>query len=179
METKDENPKESMGVLWLILFIAVLYFIWVVLIKLGLTGELAEPYEYFGESQWEYIGAVIFIIFIVILLASIPSKEPVPSAPVQLKDTLEGISEDVKEPVEITGEEAVIKPKIITWPKEVSGGVYGDTLIKIDYNTTLKLRTFIARACLLCEKHNICWNEFKDKMTKEEFNAKVDCERTD
>jgi hypothetical protein len=38
-----------------------------------------------------------------------------------------------------------IKPKVLEYPTEVEGGIYGDTFIDVDPETVLKLRTLVVR----------------------------------
>jgi len=58
-------------------------------------------------------------------------------------------SKEVKEKVKSAdiispGTKAInVKPKVIIYPSEVEGGIYGDTFIEIDNDTVVKLRTLV------------------------------------
>ncbi|UCG69464.1 MAG: hypothetical protein JSV09_00105, partial [Thermoplasmata archaeon] len=41
------------------------------------------------------------------------------------------------------------KPRLIEYPKKVPGGVYGDTIVRVDPRTKLNLRTLLIRSCMI------------------------------
>ncbi|UCE74849.1 MAG: hypothetical protein JSV56_03870, partial [Methanomassiliicoccales archaeon] len=68
-------------------------------------------------------------------------------------------------PVEETGEATSFKmkkPKLVEYPKKVPGGVYGDTIVRIDPLTKLNLRTLLVRSCMICDRQGKCWEEIMD-----------------
>ncbi|MDI6917393.1 MAG: hypothetical protein QMC80_06315 [Thermoplasmatales archaeon] len=66
---------------------------------------------------------------------------------------------------------------IIPYPKEVSGAIYADTFIPLNETEILNMRTFIGRSCLLCDKQEECWENYKNTMTHDEFLSNTECLR--
>jgi hypothetical protein len=69
------------------------------------------------------------------------------------------------------------KPRLIEYPKKVPGGVYGDTIIKVDSRTKLNLRTLLVRSCLICDRQGKCWEEVMDTIPRDEFLENIDCKK--
>jgi hypothetical protein len=66
---------------------------------------------------------------------------------------------------------------IIPYPKEVSGAIYADTFIPLNKTEILNMRTFIGRSCLLCDKQEECWENYKNTMSHDEFLSNIECSR--
>jgi len=64
---------------------------------------------------------------------------------------------------------------IIPYPKEVSGAIYADTFIPLNETDVLNMRSFIGRSCLLCDKKDECWENYKNTMTHDGFLSNIDC----
>lgn len=64
---------------------------------------------------------------------------------------------------------------IIPYPKEVSGAIYADIFIPLNETEILNVRTFVGRSCLLCDKKDECWENYKNTMTHDGFLSNIDC----
>jgi len=69
------------------------------------------------------------------------------------------------------------KYNIIPYPKEVPGAIYADTFIPLNEKEILNMRTFIGRSCLLCDKQEECWENYKNTMSHDEFLSNIECLR--
>jgi len=69
------------------------------------------------------------------------------------------------------------KAKLVEYPKKVPGGVYGDTIIRVDPWTKLNLRTLLVRSCLICDRQGKCWEEVMDTISRDEFLENIDCKK--
>ena len=86
------------------------------------------------------------------------------------------------EPIEEEKEEVpsdlkMKKPKLIEYPKKVPGGVYGDTIVRVDAITKLNLRTLLIRSCLICDRQGKCWEAIQDTIPRDDFLANIECKR--
>jgi hypothetical protein len=64
---------------------------------------------------------------------------------------------------------------IIEYPPQITGGVYSDTLIPVGSRKLLKLRTIIARSCIICDKQMECWPKARRYVSKEDFKTNIEC----
>jgi hypothetical protein len=69
------------------------------------------------------------------------------------------------------------KPKLVEYPKKVPGGVYGDTIVRVDPITKLNLRTLLVRSCMICDRQGKCWDEFMDTVPRDEFLDNLECKK--
>lgn len=77
-------------------------------------------------------------------------------------------------------EDAVLKtkkPRVVEYPKKVPGGVYGDTIVRVDPRTKLNLRTLLVRSCMICDRQGKCWEEIQDAIPRDEFLENIDCKK--
>ena len=87
------------------------------------------------------------------------------------------------EPIEVEAEEdtrsslRMQKPKLVEYPKKVPGGVYGDTIVRVDPLTKLNLRTLLVRSCMICDRQGKCWDEFMETVSRDEFLDNIDCKK--
>ncbi len=104
---------------------------------------------------------------------AVPEVLVVEAEPVEVEAEFEE-AEDVE-----TGKvyEGPIKPKLIEYPKKVPGGVYGDTIIRVDYDTKLNLRTLLIRSCMICDRQDRCWEEVKAFLDREKFLENTECKK--
>jgi hypothetical protein len=77
--------------------------------------------------------------------------------------------------VESPEQEIIPDYNIIPYPKEVSGAIYADTFIPLNETDVLNMRSFIGRSCLLCDKKDECWENYKNTMTHDGFLSNIDC----
>ena len=89
-----------------------------------------------------------------------------------------------EEPIEVEAEEVdskkplkVKKPKLVDYPKKVPGGVYGDTVVRVDPYTKLNLRTLLVRSCLICDRQDKCWQEIQDTISRDDFLGNIECKK--
>ncbi len=69
------------------------------------------------------------------------------------------------------------KPRLVEYPKKVPGGVYGDTIIRVDPRTKLNLRTLLVRSCLICDRQEKCWEEIQDVVSRDDFLDNIECKK--
>jgi hypothetical protein len=81
------------------------------------------------------------------------------------------------EEVEMTSSLRMQKPKLVEYPKKVPGGVYGDTIVRVDPVTKLNLRTLLVRSCMICDRQGKCWEEFMDTVPRGDFLDNIDCKK--
>ena len=65
--------------------------------------------------------------------------------------------------------------EVFEYPPKVSGGIYADSHIPIGEGRFLKLRTMIARSCLLCDEQGRCWDIVRTDVEQEFFRSNIDC----
>jgi hypothetical protein len=78
---------------------------------------------------------------------------------------------DSKKPLKVK------KPKLVDYPKKVPGGVYGDTVVRVDPYTKLNLRTLLVRSCLICDRQDKCWQEIQDTISRDDFLGNIECKK--
>jgi hypothetical protein len=69
------------------------------------------------------------------------------------------------------------KPRLIEYPKKVPGGVYGDTIIRVDPRTKFNLRTLLVRSCMICDRQGKCWDEIQDAIPRDQFLENIECKK--
>ncbi|UCE38047.1 MAG: hypothetical protein JSW00_02050 [Thermoplasmata archaeon] len=69
------------------------------------------------------------------------------------------------------------KPRLIEYPKKVPGGVYGDTIIRVDPRTKLNTRTLLVRSCMICDRQGKCWEEVQDTVPEDIFLENIECKK--
>ena len=65
--------------------------------------------------------------------------------------------------------------EVFEYPPKVSGGIYADSHIPVGEGRFLKLRTMIARSCLLCDEQGKCWDIVRTDVDQEFFASNIDC----
>jgi hypothetical protein len=66
-------------------------------------------------------------------------------------------------------------PRIIEHPKKEPGGVYSDTLIRVDTSLILNLRTLLGKVCHNCEELDDCNRRIKGKLDDDIFQYNFEC----
>jgi hypothetical protein len=69
------------------------------------------------------------------------------------------------------------KPRLVEYPKKVPGGVYGDTIVRVDPRTKVNLRTLLVRSCLICDRQEKCWEEIQDVVSRDDFLDNIECKK--
>jgi len=79
-----------------------------------------------------------------------------------------------KAPVEETSKDGG-KPEVVEYPEKTSGGIYADTHVPIGGGRFLKLRTMVARSCLLCDEQDNCYTLVRHSVSMGDFKSNIDC----
>jgi len=147
-----------------ILAIAILYLLWMVFVfsTIFILG-FSYRWSILAFDDWVTIGIILYVILIIMELIII------------LYYLYLRREKRLKAPVFEEVEEEEKKTITYTYPRDIEGGVFSSNYIDIDDKTTLKLRTLLVRACMLCGKRIECWPKYKDKVDKEDFLANTDC----
>lgn len=133
--------------------------------KPPVTVEAVEP------EMMEVVGSVA--------VAERAGVKPMEIMPVEAESVESPIESEmpVFEGADVESPEQEIIPdyNIIPYPKEVSGAIYADTFIPLNETDVLNMRSFIGRSCLLCDKKDECWENYKNTMTHDGFLSNIDC----
>ena len=78
-------------------------------------------------------------------------------------------------PKDIPEEELKDLPRVIEWEKKEPGGVYSDTLIRVDDTMVLNLRTLLGKVCHNCEELDDCKRRVAGKVNDEIFLYNFEC----
>jgi len=203
--TRPEAPPGSGGMsraLWLVPLLAVL----VLLFYLALSMGYIAPFL-LTLYQWKWALIIIQFVFIATLVSShaldrrstpggedaaaeevnaeIIEERPQPSAPSKAKAktaaSVSGLPAPAPPSARHSAAPAPAKKEgnaeIVEYPEKVSGGIYADTHLPIGDGKFLKLRTLIARSCLLCEEHDKCFTLVRQDMSAEGFDSNIDCKQ--
>jgi hypothetical protein len=65
--------------------------------------------------------------------------------------------------------------EVFEYPPKISGGIYADSHIPVGEGRFLKLRTIIARSCLLCDEQGKCWDIVREDVEQDLFRSNIDC----
>jgi hypothetical protein len=202
-KTQFEAPKKKgpKG-LWILPLMAFVVFIWILALKLDLYAPLhfnaADPVPL-------EIAAGLQLFFLVVLSIVYMSKNKTEEETLaELKKTYVNPEEKVgasSDGGEVDGEELIeVVPEtvedeevqappvktvhqsledkehgIVEYPPQITGGIYSDSLIPVGKGKILKLRTIIARSCLICDKQVECWPKSRRLVSKEDFKSNIEC----
>jgi hypothetical protein len=65
--------------------------------------------------------------------------------------------------------------EVFEYPPKKSGGIYADSQIPLGGGRYLKLRTLVARSCLLCDEQDRCWDIIRHEVDRDFFRTNIDC----
>ncbi len=85
------------------------------------------------------------------------------------------LPEGLHPPKALPEEDLTDLPRVIEWEKKDPGGVYSDTLIRVDENQVLNLRTLLGKVCHNCEELDDCKRRLDGKVDEEIFLFNFDC----
>ena len=85
------------------------------------------------------------------------------------------LPEGLHRPKDVPEEDLMDLPRVIEWEKKDPGGVYSDTLIRVDENQVLNLRTLLGKVCHNCEELDDCKRRLDGKVDEEIFLFNFDC----
>ncbi len=89
----------------------------------------------------------------------------------------EVVEAEIMEEVEEETQLKTKKPRLIEFPRKVPGGVYGDTIVRVDPRTKLNLRTLLVRSCMICDRQGKCWEEIMDSIPRDDFLGNIECKK--
>jgi len=173
-------PEAGRG-LWVVPLLAILNLLLYFMISMGLVTD-------FGVSIfWWKAGSIVFqlilcAVLIKVLIASYSSDRTAVAG--EDEGEIEAASRPGTRPrAPAPARAAPAAPRstttprteLLAYPEKVSGGVYATTLVRVDDRRVLKLRTLLARACLLCDEQGECWSTVRSNLNFEDFRSNVDC----
>ncbi len=202
-KTQFEAPKKKgpKG-LWILPLLAFIVFIWMLVLRLDLYKPF---YFKASDLLPMEIAAGLQLAFLVVLSIVYMSKSRTEEETLaELKKTYVTPEENVgsgSDGSEVDGEELLeVEPEvvedeevqappvktvhqsledkehgIVEYPPQITGGIYSDTLIPVGKGKLLKLRTIIARSCLICDKQIECWPKTRRVVSKEDFRSNIEC----
>jgi outer membrane biosynthesis protein TonB len=65
--------------------------------------------------------------------------------------------------------------RVVEYPKKEPGGVYSDTLLKVDENLILNYRILLGKVCHNCEELEDCKRRVEDKLSEDVFLDNFEC----
>jgi hypothetical protein len=203
-KTYFEGPskKKTPAGLWLVPLFAILLVIWVLILKLDVYPPLFFKSD---NQQPLAIAAIFQVLFLLLLGLVYSSRSKIEDETIdELKKTYVTPEEKIGKTTkgdEVDGEELLeVEPEvveeeeteappirkapetlvdsehgIVEYPPQITGGIYSDTLIPVGGHKILKLRTIIARSCLICDKQVECWPKVRRVISKEDFKTNIEC----
>jgi hypothetical protein len=89
------------------------------------------------------------------------------------------VEPEEEEIIDIDEEEEALEitdlPRMIEYPKKDPGGVYSDTLVRVDENLILNLRTLLGKVCHNCEELEDCKRRVSGKLDDDVFLYNFEC----
>jgi flagellar basal body-associated protein FliL len=201
---EEANAHKASGSIWIFVIISFFLFIWLMMINLQPDFYDESMSFGLDFTTWIIIYCLIMIFFFAIIMvgyfpfqAGTPAAvgaatedstktqefKAVPSENTEAQPEVLVVEAEAIE-VELEEEEGVqtgsvyegpIKPKLVEYPKKVPGGVYGDTIIRVDYDTKLNLRTLLVRSCMICDRQDKCWEEVRAFLDRDKFLENIEC----
>ncbi len=99
-----------------------------------------------------------------------PAKPGPTTAPAAAKSAAPAAKAPAPEATPLSG-----RKEVLEYPPKVSGGIYADSHIPLGGGRHLKLRTLIARSCLLCDEQDRCWDIVRHDVDQDFFRTNIDC----
>ncbi len=100
-------------------------------------------------------------------------KAPAAAAAAAVLD--DELPEGLHRPKDVPEEDLKDLPRVIEWEKKDPGGVYSDTLVRVDENLVLNLRTLLGKVCHNCEELDDCKRRLAGKVDDEIFLTNFEC----
>jgi hypothetical protein len=102
-------------------------------------------------------------------------KAPAAAAAAATAAALDDELSEGKHPPKDVEEDLMDLPRVIEWEKKEPGGVYSDTLIRVDENLVLNLRTLLGKVCHNCEELDDCKRRIEGKVDEDIFLHNFEC----
>ncbi len=115
------------------------------------------------------------------------AKKPAPPAPKKKRvvvasgdeavptDTADMPPDGLRRPEEPVEEEIEDMPRVVEYPQKEPGGVYSDTLVRVDENLILNLRLLLGKVCHNCEELDDCKRRVEGKLDEDVFLSNFEC----
>jgi len=202
-KTQFEAPKKTgpKG-LWILPLMAFFVFLWILALKLDLYKPYV--FNAADLMPLEVAAGLQLAFLVVLSLVYMSKNKSEEETLAELKKTYVSPEEKVgasSDGGEVDGEELIeVVPEIvedeevqappvtnvhqslenkeqgiIEYPPQITGGIYSDTLLPVGKGKLLKLRTIIARSCLICDKQVECWPKSRRVVSKEDFKSNIEC----
>jgi outer membrane biosynthesis protein TonB len=88
------------------------------------------------------------------------------------------LPEGLKRPEDVISDEVedmTDLPRVVEYPQKEPGGVYSDTLLKVDENLILNYRILLGKVCHNCEELEDCKRRVEDKLDEDIFLDNFEC----
>lgn len=163
---------------WMFLIVFIMIVFIIVLLLVGFPARTAQPQTFTSQGQMVPVAPPVPPAE-----GELPMAEAMPANVVEAEPLVVEAEIVEAEPIgeeEYTAAAAGLKtkkPRLIEYPKKVPGGVYGDTIVRVDPRTKLNLRTLLIRSCMICDRQGKCWDEVQDSISNDEFVNNIDCKR--
>ncbi|UCF07615.1 MAG: hypothetical protein JSW28_08205 [Thermoplasmata archaeon] len=163
---------------WIFIISTLMIIFIIILLISSFPAKAAQPQTFTSQGPTQMVP----------MPAETPEPAPAEAAPASM-DVVEAeplvVEAEIVEAEPMEEEEApaaakslrMKKPRIIEYPKKVPGGVYGDTIIRVDPRSKLNLRTLLVRSCMICDRQGKCWEEIMDSIPRDQFLENIDCKR--
>ena len=85
------------------------------------------------------------------------------------------LPEGLKRPEDVIDEDIEDLLRVVEYPNKEPGGVYSDTLLKVDDNLVLNYRILLGKVCHNCEELEDCKRRVEDKLDEDVFLFNFEC----
>ena len=85
------------------------------------------------------------------------------------------LPEGLKRPEDVIDEDIEDMLRVVEYPAKEPGGVYSDTLLKVDDNLVLNYRILLGKVCHNCEELEDCKRRVEDKLDEDVFLFNFEC----
>jgi len=170
------TEKRGAGVYILLILASVAIYAW--LFAMMYSNDLYNSLNFLNftrESLTSMKGALFLMLPLAMVVIVMIVRGPSGVTAVEAEEVYSEPSEDAQE--EPPAEEAPVTGDVVEWPSRITGAIYGDVSIPLGNGDALKLRTLLARSCLLCDNQGKCWEEWRDSLQMDDFLANADCKQ--
>ncbi len=176
----DDYGRDITKENWIFGISLIMILFIIILLLGGFPAKRAQPQAF--ASQGEMVPVAPPIEGVEPGMAVVGSEVAAPAMNVVEAEPLIVEAEVVEaEPIEAEIEDDVLlktkKPRLIEYPKKVPGGVYGDTIVRVDPRSKLNLRTLLVRSCMICDRQGKCWEEIQDAIPRDQFQENIECKK--
>jgi hypothetical protein len=100
------------------------------------------------------------------------------STPADIMGPDDELPEGLKRPEDVIDEDIEAMdgmPRVVEYPSKEPGGVYSDTLLKVDESLILNLRVLLGKVCHNCEELDDCKRRVEGKLDEDIFLYNFEC----